>query len=193
MGRLIERLLLLASADASKVVASRTDARVFIDEVRARWSMLGDREVRRGRSRPARFRSIATRPCSQSTLPSRTASSTREPGDPIELSSRTDGERLVIEIKDWGPGISPATYRTSSSASIAPIAPATAGTVVPASASRSSTRSLDAHGGKASVRSALGEGTVVSLSFPGYVPGVAQDVAATTHRVDVDERAELAT
>ena len=193
MGRLIERLLLLASADASKVVPSRTDARVFIDEVRARWSMLGDREVRQGptasgtvpldRDQAMLAVDAAIENCFKHT----------QPGDAVELSSHADGERLVIEIRDWGPGISPADlphlferfYRPDRARNRRHGGAGLGLAIVDAI--------VDAHGGKASVRSALGEGTVVSLSFPGYVPGVAQDVAAATHRVDVDERAELAT
>jgi signal transduction histidine kinase len=194
MGRLIERLLLLAGADASdRFVPRRTDAADFVNEVRTRWSMLGDRKVRQGptaagtvlldRDQAMLAVDAAVENCFQHT----------RPGDPLELSSHADGERLVIEIRDWGPGVSPADlphlferfYRPDRARNRRHGGAGLGLAIVDAI--------VRAHGGAASVRSVLGEGTVVSLAFPGYVRGVAQDVAAPTHGVDVDEHAELAT
>ena len=133
-----------------------------MDEVRARWSMLGDREVRQGptasgtvpldRDQAMLAVDAAIENCFKHT----------QPGDPVELGSRADGERLVIEIRDWGPGISPADlphlferfYRPDRARNRRDGGAGLGLAIVDAI--------VDAHGGTASVRSVLGEGTVVS-------------------------------
>ena len=194
MGRLIERLLLLASADASKVVPMP----------HGRAASSSTRCAHAGRcSETARS---DWRPTASGTVPLDRDQAMLAVDAAIENASSTRSREARIELelargrraprhRDQGlrardlAGRTTAPLRALLSPRSRPQPPARR--CRPRARDRRRDRRRPRRQGVGPKRAR--RGNRVSLSFPGYVPGVAQDVAAAAHRVDVDERAELAT
>jgi two-component system OmpR family sensor kinase len=109
MDRILERLLLLARADQPDFVvhgAVRLDA--FLEDVFMRWAELAPRSWRLGRLAPGTVRADAHALRSALDALLENAVKYTEPGESIEVRSRTEAEGVVvIEVADGGRGVPP--------------------------------------------------------------------------------------
>lgn len=109
MGRILERLLLLARADQPDFVVQgtvRLDA--FLEDVFMRWAELAPRSWRLGRLAAGTV--LADAHALRSALDALLENAVKytEPGEWIELRSRTEAEGVVvIEVADGGRGVPP--------------------------------------------------------------------------------------
>lgn len=106
--RIVERLLLLARAERDRLVElGEIDSEEFLEEVLLRWSETAERSWRLGAVPRGSLRadSDALRIAVDVLLEN--AVKYTEAGDSIALRARAEDARLVIEVADSGPGISP--------------------------------------------------------------------------------------
>jgi signal transduction histidine kinase len=192
MSRLIQRLLLLENAAvADRLRPVPTAVGPFLREAHARWARAGDHEITLGETPEGtapleRDHALLALDAALENAVQHAGPDTR-----IELRGRADGGRLTLEVHDTGPGIDPAElprlferfYRPDSARNRRHGGAGLGLAIVDAI--------MQAHGGEAAIVSAPGEGTTVSLLFPGYVPGGTHDVAAVAHRGDLDHAAQL--
>ena len=90
------------------------------------------------------------------------------PTTPVDVRVGESGDDAVIEVPTRARACRPTTPRTRSNASTAPTRRDTRRAAAPASASRSSPRSPQAHGGRAEVQTAPGEGATFRIWLPRY-------------------------
>ena len=109
MDRILERLLLLARADQPDFVVHgtvRLDA--FLEDVFMRWAELAPRSWRLGRLAPGTVRADAHALRSALDALLENAVKYTEPGESIEVRSRSEAEGVVvIEVADGGRGVPP--------------------------------------------------------------------------------------
>src|SRR6266566_4398852 len=106
MERILDRLLLLARADQPDFLELEPiELDHFLEDVFVRWSEIAPRSWRLGalahgtlRADPEQLR-IALDALLENAV------KYSEPGDPIELSSRATGNKVVIEVEDEGVGV----------------------------------------------------------------------------------------
>jgi signal transduction histidine kinase len=104
--RIVERLVLLARAERGRLVElGEVDAEPFLEDVLLRWSATADRAWRLGPVPSGTLHADpdALRIAIDALLEN--AVKYTEPGDLIELQARAEGEDLVIEVADSGPGV----------------------------------------------------------------------------------------
>jgi signal transduction histidine kinase len=192
MGRLIQRLLLLENAAvADHLRPVPTDVAPFLREAYARWARTGDREIALGETPDG------TAPLDRDhallALDAALENAVQHAGEGarIELRGEPAGDRLLLEVSDDGRGIDPQEvprlferfYRPDRARNRRHGGAGLGLSIVDAI--------MRSHGGEASISSAPGLGTTVTLAFPGYVANGAHDVAPVTDSCDLDHTVQL--
>ncbi|MEP6910866.1 MAG: HAMP domain-containing sensor histidine kinase [Actinomycetota bacterium] len=181
--RILERLLLLAKTDRPDfVIHDEVDPEVFLEDVLMRWSEVAPRGWRLGPVPAGRLRvdPEALRIALDALLEN--AVKYTEELETIQLSARSDGRSLVIEVADEGRGVPGHAL----------------GHIFERFARADSARSRDhggvglglaivdaiakAHGGSCAVRTAA-NGSTFSLRLPGFSKARAQELAPSSVEV----------
>jgi signal transduction histidine kinase len=192
MGRLIQRLLLLENAAvADHLRPVPTDVAPFLREAYARWARTGDHDIVLGET--PQGTAPLDRDHALLALDAALENAVQHAGEGarIELRGEGDSDRLLLEVSDSGRGIDPQElprlferfYRPDRARNRRHGGAGLGLSIVDAI--------MRAHGGDASISSAPGVGTTVTLAFPGYVANGAHDVPPVADGRDLDHTVQL--
>ena len=178
--RILERMLLLAKVGQPEFVAVvDMDIESFLEDVFMRWSEVAPRAWRLGRLASGTLR--ADPEALRNALDALLENAVRytDVGDIVEVRSHADHGLLAIEVADGGPGISPDAlsrifdrFARGDAARTRAAGGVGLGLAIVDAIAR-------AHGGSCTV-STSPEGSVFSLSLPGFVPGQPMTAAEET-------------
>jgi signal transduction histidine kinase len=194
MDRVIDRLLLLESADEPGFVSpAPLNVEELMDELYRRWQSAADRawtvtEVARGTLHADRDRLVLV----MDALLENAVRHTKQ-GGTIALGARAvGGDLLQLSVRDDGNGI-PAHALTRVFDRFYRVDRSRNRRVGGAGLGLSIVRAVaGAHGGRVWASSPPGEGATFTIELPGFRSAAEQAVAAAAHRLDPNQRLELA-